>query len=533
MTKHNQSLPVIVTYLGATDIDLMNAWRISCNLKPTHEFFRNNIPYAGKEATGRNGPIRTLTDKFQAEKILLVVSKNSPYMSSAQQICEWISRGNKATIEIIESLEIKDPSNYDQVYTSLNEAFAEHLNGILPSRIYFNLTSGSPAIQAILLYMSQVRFPKSKAFRSTEPQYSDDFVGVPVEVNLPFKMAADLYDEHSSIVPYHEDADQAIEIYGSCKTVNMLLLGESGVGKSEMAFRIHCKTCSDKSKFVVVNCAELSLGTDPNVFRAELFGSTKGAYTGAVEKEGYFNKARNGTLFFDEIAEIPLSSQALLLRALQEKKYSRVGEVKISELTDVRIIAATNHDLAEDVRQGRFRQDLYYRIAMCPVYLSPLRSIAEHYETRFQELVAENFEKIKANLVHDDEKYRQMEWNIDDDAMEVLRTYHWPGNIRQLYQVLLLVAVYAACRTEGKITASIIKMHLPKVMTSVDENKEDDLNSESEWYPDRLDYWLEKKKIIFIKRALKQNGGKIAEAARALGTTYQKVDYALKQNREK
>jgi DNA-binding NtrC family response regulator len=201
----------------------------------------------------------------------------------------------------------------------------------------------------------------------------------------------------------------------------VLITGESGTGKELIARALHENSARSDRPFVRVNCAAIP----PDLIESELFGYEKGAFTGAVtSKPGRFELAHEGTLFLDEIGEIPVSMQVKLLRALQEQEFERVGGIKTIRV-DVRLIAATNRELEEEIREGRFREDLYYRLNVVLVHLAPLRE----RPTDIPLLLAHVLEKLNTRLK------RQVR-GFTDEALGRLMTYAWPGNIRELENVV-------------------------------------------------------------------------------------------------
>ena len=199
--------------------------------------------------------------------------------------------------------------------------------------------------------------------------------------------------------------------------LTVLITGESGVGKENISKIIHQYSTRRNGKFFAVNCGAIPEGT----IDSELFGHVKGAYTGAVEtRAGYFEEANGGTLFLDEIAELPLASQAKLLRVLQSGEYMKVGSARV-EHTDVRVVAATNIDLAYAVRNGRFREDLYYRLDAAQIRMPSLRERKDDIYLLFRKFTSDF-----------SEKYGMCKISLTHDGIELLRSYRWPGNIRQL-----------------------------------------------------------------------------------------------------
>ncbi|MFL5397251.1 MAG: sigma-54-dependent transcriptional regulator [Myxococcales bacterium] len=208
----------------------------------------------------------------------------------------------------------------------------------------------------------------------------------------------------------------------------VLIQGESGTGKELVATALHEMSARRERPFIKINCAAIPR----ELVEAELFGFEKGAFTGAVQsKPGRFELADGGTLFLDEIGEIPVEMQVKLLRAIQESEFERVGGVKTTKV-EVRLVAATSRDLGKEIAAARFREDLYYRLNVVPIFLPPLRERREDIP-----LLVEHFrEKYNARLRKNVEK-------IEDDALTCLMAYSWPGNIRELENVLERTILFA------------------------------------------------------------------------------------------
>jgi DNA-binding NtrC family response regulator len=202
--------------------------------------------------------------------------------------------------------------------------------------------------------------------------------------------------------------------------LTVLILGESGVGKEIFSKIIHGLSARKHNEFIAVNCGAIPEGT----INSELFGHEKGAFTGAAgDRKGYFETVNGGTIFLDEIAEMPLDTQAFLLRVLESGEFIRVGSSKVLR-TDVRVVAATNVDLEGRVRTGKFREDLYYRLSTVPIRVPALKERREDIAVLFRK------------FTHDfAEKYRMQPIRLDERAELVLENYRWPGNIRELKNV--------------------------------------------------------------------------------------------------
>ncbi|WP_290541204.1 sigma-54 dependent transcriptional regulator [Alistipes sp.] len=225
--------------------------------------------------------------------------------------------------------------------------------------------------------------------------------------------------------------------------LTVLVTGESGVGKEFFPQVIHAYSARKHSKYIAVNCAAIPEGT----IDSELFGHEKGSFTGAVEaRKGYFEEADGGTIFLDEVAELPHPTQARLLRVLQTGEYIRVGSSKVQK-TNVRVVAATNMNLQEAIAQGRFREDLYYRLGTVPITVPSLRERPEDISLLFR--------KFAADVAV---QYRMPAVTLDDAAREMLRNYYWRGNIRQLKNVAEQISAIEQTRV---ITSEVLAKYLP------------------------------------------------------------------------
>src|SRR6185436_12586586 len=208
--------------------------------------------------------------------------------------------------------------------------------------------------------------------------------------------------------------------------LTVLIMGESGVGKEVFSSIIHALSTRKHNPFIAVNCGAIPEGT----IDSELFGHEKGSFTGAVEsRKGYFETVNGGTIFLDEIGELPLGTQARLLRVLESGEYIRVGSSKVQR-TDVRLIAASNKDLLELVQKGKFREDLYYRLSTVPIRVPALHDRPEDIHLLFRKFAADFANKYKTGSVQ-----------LDEEAKNLLINYPWPGNVRELKNIAEQISV--------------------------------------------------------------------------------------------
>lgn len=230
--------------------------------------------------------------------------------------------------------------------------------------------------------------------------------------------------------------------------LSVLITGESGVGKESFPQIIHQYSSRKHGKYIAVNCGAIPEGT----IDSELFGHEKGAFTGAInDRDGYFAEADGGTVFLDEVGELPLATQARLLRVLESGEYIKVGSSKV-EKTDVRIVAATNVKLAEAIADGKFREDLYYRLNTVPIRIPPLRERGDDIVLLFRKF-ASDFAL----------KYNMPPVMLSPDAVEEIKKYSWPGNVRQLKNITEQISIIEKSRD---ISSAILRSYLPNMPKS-------------------------------------------------------------------
>jgi DNA-binding NtrC family response regulator len=286
----------------------------------------------------------------------------------------------------------------------------------------------------------------------------------------------------------------------------VLIRGESGTGKDLIARAIHHHSPRCSGPFVTINCAALP----ETLLESELFGHKKGSFTGAIkDKEGLFSVAGGGTFFLDEVGNTSLSIQVKLLRVLEDKKITPVGDTKPVDV-DVRLIAATNADLEEDVKAGRFRKDLFYRLNVIPVHIPPLRERREDIPLLVDYFITRYCARVKAGNK-----------KISDAAMRILVAYPWPGNVRELENTIERAVLLSRSDTLDAVDFPE-RLHQPEPIALVKETEPATPTLES----------IEK---AYIQYVITQTDGKKAEAARILGidasTLYRKIErYKLKDS---
>ena len=259
--------------------------------------------------------------------------------------------------------------------------------------------------------------------------------------------------------PELQTVKQRYNIVGNCEGLNraldvalqvaptdlsVLIVGESGVGKEIIPRVIHDNSPRRREKYFAINCGSIPVGT----IDSELFGHVKGSFTGAInDSAGYFGVANKGTLFLDEVGELPIATQARLLRVLENGEYIPVGATEVRK-TDVRIVAATNVNIRQAISEGRFREDLYYRLNQVPIQMPPLRERGEDTVLLFRLFALQMAEK-----------YRMDKVVLTDEAKQLLMRYKWPGNIRQLKNITEQISILSPERT---ITPEILSRFIPQ-----------------------------------------------------------------------
>lgn len=294
--------------------------------------------------------------------------------------------------------------------------------------------------------------------------------------------------------------NRAIEIAAQVASTDLsvLVTGESGTGKEIMPQIIHHLSTRKHGPYIAVNCGAIPEGT----IDSELFGHEKGSFTGAHEtRKGYFEVANGGTIFLDEVAEMPIATQARLLRVLETGEFIKVGSSK-TQKTDVRIIAATNVNIPQAISKGKFREDLYYRLNTVPIFIPALKQRPEDIHILFRKF-ANDFA----------EKYRMPAVRLTDDAVDLLNNYNWPGNIRQLKNITEQVSVI---ESERDITAAHLAQYIPLDNSSstplkLGANDANDLNEREILYKILFEMRNELNDLKSVLFQLMQNGANVSQ----------------------
>ena len=435
-------MKIMITWIGLTDI------RAS-----------ENIAEAGL------GPIGQAASAREFDSVVLLSNFDKKQTSHYQK---WIASKTAAATET-KSVKLTGPTEFGEIYKEVIEAVSALKKKYTSNlSLTFHLSPGTPAMAAVWIIVSKTRFPaeliessKQAGVRTVSVPFDLSAEFIPnilrqtdaqlEKASTDFSAAAEFSDIvfHSSQM--RETVEQARTI--AVHNVPILIEGESGTGKELFAKAIHLASQRKDAPFITVNCGAIP----SELVESELFGHAKGAFTGADKKrDGFFKEASGGTIFLDEIGELPLRSQVLLLRVLQEKEVTPVG-TSTAQKIDVRVISATNRNLLEEVSLGNFREDLFYRLAVFPLYLPPLRERAGDISL----LINYFLDKLNEENTG---KFWKADKTLTSGARNVLINHPWTGNVRELQNTILRACVLTK-------EESIKETDLKKALFVLKENK--------------------------------------------------------------
>jgi DNA-binding NtrC family response regulator len=471
---------------------------------------------------GGIGPIaNALLSGVQYDRVFLLT--NYQHQKSVY-FCNWLEQKSGYKNVDLQDVELTSPTSYPEIYRSVCQALGELKLPKEDVELTFHLSPGTPAMVAIWIMLAKTRFP-ALLIQSSEKKEAGVSRFDIESVDATFDLASDFLPEflqrsdarierlskvptaavtefakivHSSEI-MREQIDLARRI--AVHNVPVLILGETGTGKELFAEAIRQASSRANKPFVTVNCGAIS----KDLINSELFGHKKGAFTGAdANRKGHFREADGGTLFLDEIGDLPLDAQVRLLRAIQQKEVTPLGETA-SVKVDVRIIAATHRDLMAEVAAGRFREDLFHRLAVGILHLPPLRDRAEDIELLIEHCL------IQINADSKD----QPEWQnkvISPKAKIILLEYPWPGNVRELYHTLLRAAIWSR-------QSEISEVDIQKNLLTLQSQSTDILGQRLRKGFD-LQEVLDQVERHYIERAMSKASGKKKLAAELLGIAH-------------
>jgi DNA-binding NtrC family response regulator len=464
------------------------------------------------------GPIAQALGARTYDRVLLLADQGR---DEVRKFEAWIRGKTGRAALTIEHVELTSPTNFEQIYSSVTSTLDRYLKqlGATP-HLTFHLSPGTPAMAAIWVILGKTRY--SAELIQSSPQKGVETASLPFDISLSPEFVTDVLrapdrklEKLSSGVAAEtsqfgdiiykgaamrrliEDAKKAAP-----RSIPVLIEGESGTGKELLARAIHAVSTRKNKPFVIVNCGAIP----SELVESELFGHKIGSFTGAVaEHIGHFEAADGGTLFLDEIGELPLPAQVKLLRAVQQGEVRRIGSTKPSTV-DVRIIAATNRDLLAEVAAGRFREDLFYRLAVGVLKVPPLRERDSDIGPLIDGLMGRINDQSEAAREPGFKRKK-----LSTDARKLLMQQPWPGNIRELENTLRRAAVWS---DGGIITAEEIRARLFPTATS--SRHEAVLNRP-------LDQGVDLQQLIrtvaqhYLRRAMEAAHGNKSRAAEMLG----------------
>ena len=518
---------LLVQWIGHSDLRALAASLPAAQRDPIMHAIKGDLP-----RTGDVGPTKTLlaTQPFDEVRLL------SNYPAAWNRLfVRWLGRPAE-----INAANLANPTNYQAIFAIADTALAaiDHRPDRGSIELCLHLSPGTPAMAAVWLLLGKTRYPAT---------FYETFAGKSWATDVPFDLTVDLIpailkdpDRHLQHLAAHSPSEiegfqdiagetRAIrDAVGRAKRaamrgVSILILGESGTGKEMFAQAIHRASARRDQPFAAINCAALSR----TLLESELFGHVRGAFTGAEkDRKGAFENADGGTIFLDEIGECDLETQAKLLRVLQPiaaegpclRLIRRLGDDKERKV-NVRVVAATNRNLHEAMRQGRFREDLYYRLAAITIALPPLRDRRADIPRIAQKLL----EQINRQFAAEEPSYRHK--SLSDSAIAFVKRHAWPGNVRHLYNVLVQAAVLADGDTLGRADVVAALGELPAEAAGraplLDRPIGDGFN---------LEEYLNDIQRSYLRRAMEEAHGVKAHAARLLGVkNYQTLDAQLKR----
>jgi DNA-binding NtrC family response regulator len=429
MAKRLNSQPaphLLVTWIGQSDLNA------SAGLKD-----------AGK------GPIGQAVTQRSYDRVVLLC--NYPKKDAARFVA-WLEQQSSTKIEL-NLVDLTSPTHFGEIYNAVTRLVGGLLHKCgADARLTYHLSPGTPAMAAVWIIVAKTRFAAELIESSRE--HGVRTATVPFDIAAEFvpgmfsrpdaeltRLAIGEVDSAPEFAAIVHRSPQMKRVVARARTVaprsiTVLIEGESGTGKELLARAIHQTSDRRDKPFVAVNCGAVA----SELADSEFFGHKKGSFTGAFEdRKGYFQTAHQGTLFLDEIGEMPPPLQVKLLRALQERKVTRVGE-SMPITIDVRVIAATNRSLTKEVAEGRFREDLFYRLAIAVIQLPALRERRGDLGLLIDELLARSNEESASEPSWQQKK-------LSAGARNLLLQHPWPGNVRELANTLTRLAVWSSGET--------------------------------------------------------------------------------------
>jgi len=481
---------------------------------------------AGKADVGLGPVAQAALAQTYHEVVLL----NNWEKSSAESYISWLKK--KIAVKILlQQVQLSGPTNFGEIYRAASASISEKIQEYgSRAELTFHLSPGTPAMAAVWILLAKTRFPAELIESSRE--HGVRVASVPFDISADFipdllrkpdqtleRLAAGLPAEAPEFddITHRSQVMQRVVLKSrriAPRSIPVLIEGESGTGKELFAHAIHAASPRKKKPFVAINCGAIP----SELVEAELFGHEKGAFTGAVTaRVGHFEAAHTGTIFLDEIGELPKEMQVKLLRTLQEGEVRRIGAATPRKV-DVRIIAATNRNLIEEVAAGTFREDLFYRLAVAVIKLPPLRE----REGDVSLLIDQFLDRINKES-SSEPGYKKKK--VSASARNLLLRHSWPGNVRELQNTLTRAAVWSLDEELGE--EDIREALLPVPVSSKGKN---DILNQPLTHGINLPSIIHTVAVHYLERALEQNNGNKTKTAKMLGlSSYQTLTNWLKK----
>jgi len=484
----------------------------------------NDLKASGKAPDGA-GPIANALDERDFDLAVLLSNYDK---KQTNDYLRWLKK--KVTLDIeLHYAKLTSPTNLGEIYEIVTEKIATALDNYGDNtKLTFHVSPGTPSMAAIWILLAKTRF--NAQLIESSIQFGVKNLEAPFDISAEFipdllRRRDNEIEDLALVKPdptagfdeiIHQSREMKNVIRKAVKVapryVPILIEGESGTGKELLARAIHNQSDRKDNEFIAVNCGAIP----KDLMESEFFGHKKGAFTGAnADRKGHFESADKGTLFLDEIGEMPLEIQVKLLRVIQEKEVTRIGESQGRKI-DVRIISATNRNLINRMSTGDFRDDLFHRLAVGFIKLPPLRKRAGDLGLLIDHLLKKI---IKENAAEPDWRDKK----ISVKGKNILLQHHWPGNVRELYNTLMRAFLWSNNKT---ISEDDIKEAIYDLPTSTPHHP--DLLNHSLDNNFDLQAFIENIEKHYIERALKETGGHLTHTADLLGlNNYQTLNHKI------
>jgi transcriptional regulator with PAS, ATPase and Fis domain len=485
-----------------------------CRMRTLIAWLGNADLKAAEDGAGLSGPIGQAVHAESYDKTVLLTNQ---LHSNVEHYVDWLTKNGGPACDII-SVSLTSPTNFREIYAAASAALGDLIKaGAKLADLTIHISPGTPAMQAVWIILARTKYPTRLIESSREQGVRE--ADIPFEISAEFipeiVRAADKKRREASGERPPENVSFGDIIYRSAemertvadasryalRNLPVLIEGESGTGKELLARAIHNNSPRAEKPFIVVNCGAIPA----ELVESEFFGHKKGAFTGAIEnRTGAFDAADGGTLFLDEIGELPMPAQVTLLRALQESEVKPIGSAKAHKV-DVRIIAATNRGLISEVAEGKFREDLYYRLAVATLDLPALR----RREGDLGYLADRLLQQVNVDAADEPGYVRK---KFSPSARNLILSHSWPGNVRELLNTIRRVTLF----TDGD---TISGEDMARAIRPIAKNSSESEGILHASLDEPFDI-NEKIKIVachYLSRAMEKTGNNKRKAAKLLG----------------